>query len=240
MKGVLCMYKDLVKRKEGLDFENYQGEKGNNSSKTLLKIIIFLTVLQFIRIVSKKIVFLFLDFNKFNNYIITIIIMILLSLFIVYKSKKENISLNIFSFMENKESKSYYTMVTIAILVLIITSPTHNKNLYKESLIFLMYSAVVIPIYEEIIFRSYIWENLKKDNKNEWKIYIITTILASLFQIGYIDTINMSMGNMVNIIFIKCILMLSCSFFIGSFKYEIKNSYSCMLIHSFITILLKK
>ena len=99
---------------------------------------------------------------------------------------------------------------------------------------------MIIPIYEEIIFRSYIWENLKKDNKNEWTIYIITTILASLFQIGYIDTINMSMGNMVNIIFIKCILMLSCSFFIGSFKYEIKNSYSCMLIHSFITILLKK
>ena len=142
--------------------------------------------------------------------------------------------------MKSSESKGYYIVVTICILMLSIISSDIINNPSIENIINLIYYSMIIPIYEEIIFRSYIWENLKKDNKNEWKIYIITTILASLFQIGYIDTINMSMGNMVNIIFIKCILMLSCSFFIGSFKYEIKNSYSCMFIHSFITILLKK
>lgn len=233
------MYKDLVKRKEGLDFENYQGEKGNNSSNTLLKIIIFLTVLQFIRIVSKKIVFLFLDFNKFNNYIITIIIMILISLFTVYKSKKENISLNIFSFMESKESKSYYTMVTIAILVLIITSPIYNKHLYKESIIFLIYSAVVIPIYEGIIFRSYIWSKLEKEYDNEWKAYLVSSILFSIWNIGYIDNIVIISGfdKIGWLLFTKCSIMFTYGIIIGYFKYKIKNSYSSMLIHSFINIL---
>ena len=38
------------------------------------------------------------------------------------------------------------------------------------------------------------------------------------------------------IIFIKCSLMLSYGIFIGFFRYKIKNSYSCILVHSFINI----
>ena len=207
---------------------------------TIIKIVLLLLTLQITRIVLKQIAFLFFYYSKFNEMVVSIITIFFLILFILYKSRKEKINLGVFSYMKSSESKGYYIVVTICILMLSIISSDIINNPSIENIINLIYYSMIIPIYEEIIFRSYIWENLKKDNKNEWKRYIITTILASLFQIGYIDTINMSMGNMVNIIFIKCILMLSCSFFIGSFKYEIKNSYSCMLIHSFITILLKK
>ena len=102
----------------------------------------------------------------------------------------------------------------------------------------LIYTSVMIPVYEEIIFRSYIWNTFKKENMNEIKIYFLTTILFSIYHIGYIDIIIMNNGfnNMALIIFIKCSLMLSYGLFIGFFKYKIKNSYSCMLVHSFINI----
>ena len=140
--------------------------------------------------------------------------------------------------MKSKEAKIYYAMVTGCIVMLIFTSPYFSDNPSTLRLITLLYSAVMIPIYEEIIFRSYIWNVLKNDNIDELKIYFITTALFSLYYTGYIDTIIMN-GGFINItwtVFIKCSMMLSYGLFIGFFRYKIKNSYSCMLIHSFINI----
>ena len=212
----------------------------NNSetSYTMIKIIVLLVGLQASRIIFKQIAFLFFDNNKFNDILISMIIIFSLTLFLIYKAKKENISLDIFSYMKSKEAKIYYAMVTGCIVMLIFTSPYFSYNPSTLRLITLLYSAVMIPIYEEIIFRSYIWNVLKNDNIDELKIYFITTALFSLYYTGYIDTIIMN-GGFINItwtVFIKCSMMLSYGLFIGFFRYKIKNSYSCMLIHSFINI----
>ena len=212
----------------------------NNSetSYTMIKIIVLLVGLQASRIIFKQIAFLFFDNNKFNDILISMIIIFSLTLFLIYKAKKENISLDIFSYMKSKEAKIYYAMVTACIVMLIFTSPYFSDNPSTLRLITLLYSAVMIPIYEVIIFRSYIWNVLKNDNIDELKIYFITTALFSLYYTGYIDTIIMN-GGFINItwtVFIKCSMMLSYGLFIGFFRYKIKNSYSCMLIHSFINI----
>lgn len=212
----------------------------NNSetSYTMIKIIVLLVGLQASRIIFKQIAFLFFDNNKFNDILTSMIIIFSLTLFLIYKAKKENISLDIFSYMKSKEAKIYYAMVTGCIVMLIFTSPYFSDNPSTLRLITLLYSAVMIPIYEEIIFRSYIWNVLKNDNIDELKIYFITTALFSLYYTGYIDTIIMN-GGFINItwtVFIKCSMMLSYGLFIGFFRYKIKNSYSCMLIHSFINI----
>lgn len=208
------------------------------NSFTIIKIIVLLMGLQIIRILLKQGAFLFFSYNKINDVIISIIIIFILTLFIIYKSKKDRVTLDIFSYMKNKESKIYYLIVTGAILLLIFTSPFFLTNPSIETFLPLIYTSVMIPVYEEIIFRSYIWNTFKKENMNEIKIYFLTTILFSIYHIGYIDTIIMNNGfnNMALIIFIKFSSMLSYGIFIGFFKYKIKNSYSCMLIHSFINI----
>lgn len=218
---------------------NYNFElKNDNNSYTIIKIIILLIGLQLGRIVLKESIFLFLYYNKFNDIIISMIIVFLLTLFIIYKSKKENISLDIFSYMKNKESKIYYFIITGAIILLIFTSPFFTTDPSIENFLFLIYTTVMIPVYEEIIFRSYIWNVLKKEGKDEIKIYLLTTILFSLYHIGYIDTVIMTneFDNIVFAIVIKCVSMISYGLFIGFFRYKIKNSYSCMLVHSFINI----
>ncbi|WP_270301121.1 CPBP family intramembrane glutamic endopeptidase, partial [Terrisporobacter petrolearius] len=166
------------------------------------------------------------------------IVMFLLTLFVIYKSKKEKVSLDIFSYMKNKESKTYYVIVTGAVLLLIFTSPSFLTKTSIESIIPLLYTAIMTPIYEELLFRSYIWNVLKQDNEDEVKVYFLTTVLFSIYHIGYIDTIIMTSGfnQMALMILIKCSLMLSYGFFIGFFRYKIKNSYSCILVHSFINI----
>lgn len=213
-------------------------ELKNNNSYTMIKIIVLLSGLQISRIVLKHVAFLFMDYNKLNDVIISMIIMFFLALFIIFKAKKEDISLNIFSYMKSMESKIYYFFVTGSVAILIFTSPSFSTRPSIESILPLIYTAIIIPVYEEIIFRSYIWGVLEKENKEEIKTYFLTTILFSLYYIGYVDAVIMASGfNRIGlIIFIKCSLMLSYGIFIGFFRYKIKNAYSCILIHSFINI----
>ena len=216
---------------------NNSSELNNNeNSYTMIKIVALLIGLQVSRIALKQSAFLFLSYNKFNDVLISMIVMFLLTLFVIYKSKKEKVSLDIFSYMKNKET--YYVIVTGAVLLLIFTSPSFLTKTSIESIIPLLYTAIMTPIYEELLFRSYIWNVLKQDNEDEVKVYFLTTVLFSIYHIGYIDTIIMTSGfnQMALMILIKCSLMLSYGFFIGFFRYKIKNSYSCILVHSFINI----
>lgn len=218
---------------------NNSSELNNNeNSYTMIKIVALLIGLQISRIALKQSVFLFLSYSKFNDVLISMIVMFLLTLFVIYKSKKEKIYLDIFSYMKNKESKIYYFIVTGAVLGLIFTSPSFLTKTSIESILPLLYTAIMTPIYEELLFRSYIWNVLKQENEDEVRVYFLTTVLFSIYHIGYIDTIIMTSGfnHMTLMILIKCSLMLSYGFFIGFFRYRIKNSYSCILVHSFINI----
>lgn len=222
-------------------FNNNTELNNNENSYTMIKIIILLIGLQISRIILKQGAFLFLSYNKFNDIFISMSIMFFLTIFIIYKSKKENVSLNIFSYMQNKESKIYYLIVTSALVLLIFTSPYFSSKPSIETILPLLYTTVMTPIYEELIFRSYIWKVLEKENMDEVKVYFLTTILFSIYHIGYIDTIIMTSGfnHMALMLLIKCSLMLSYGLFIGFFRYKIKNSYSCILVHSFINIFLR-
>lgn len=210
----------------------------NENSYTMIKIIVLLIALQISGIVLREGMFIFLPYSELNDILISMITMFLLTLFIIYKCKKEKISLGVFSFTKNKESKIYYFLVSICILFLIFISPSFSMRPSLETLLPLIYTAIMIPIYEEFIFRSYIWGILENENINEMKIYFLTTILFALYNIGYIGSsiITNGFNHMAIIIFIKLLSILSYGLFIGFFRYKIKNTYFCILIHSFINI----
>lgn len=210
----------------------------NDNSYITIKIILLLIILQGGRIIGKQISFMFIPKNNLNEMLISMGIMIILTIYIIYKGKRENISLNIFSFMKTIESKIYYLLVTLALLLLIVTSPLLQREVSIYTLIPLVYGIIIIPIYEEVLFRSYIWGVLQKEQKSEFKVYLLTTVYFAVWQAGYIDTVIMRSGlnHMVFITFIKCSLMLSYGLFIGYFRYKIKNTYSSILIHSFINL----
>ncbi len=210
----------------------------NENFYTTIRIIILLIILQGIRIIGKQISFLFIPENSLNEILVSMGIMIILTIYIIHKERRENIQLNVFAFMETRESKIYYLLVTLALLLLIVTSPLLQREVSIYTLTPLVYGIIIIPIYEEVLFRSYIWGVLQKEHKSEFKVYLLTTAYFALWQAGYIDTIIMRQGfnHMIFITFIRCSLMLSYGLLIGFFRYKIKNTYSSMLIHGFINI----
>lgn len=84
------------------------------------------------------------------------------------------------------------------------------------------------------------WNELKNCFKNEFTIYIISTLLFALWHLGYADSIWFRMA--VNggsalfpvAIFWKAITGLCFGIVIGFVRYKLKNCYAAILVHSFM------
>lgn len=210
------------------------------TNTVLFKIIIMMFILQIIRIFIIKIAFLFIQKTSINNTILNFIIMSIYTIIIILITRKNNKSLSI---KENiKSKKIIYLIITFIVLFLIFSTQFFNNEFNKDFIITLIYSTIIIPIFEEILFRGYIWNDLKQYYKKEIIVYIIVTILFSIWHIGYFDSIllNMKINNMTgNILFImlmKVVTGLIFGIIIGLIRYKTKNTYSGILTHSILNI----
>lgn len=216
----------------------------NKSSKiySLLKIMIILFGIQVIRIIINQIVFQFVEKNVLNSDLVTLLEMLLFAVLIILICRKRNINLSIFPDAQRKGSKTRYTISTVIIVLLIIATPIFNGGLSLNIIIPLILSTIATPVFEELIFRGYVWNELKHYYKNELIVYIISTLIFAIWHLGYADSIWFRVTLMGNnsgfpfIIFMKVITGLCFGIVIGFVRYKLKNCYAAILMHSFMNI----
>lgn len=208
----------------------------------IIKILILLSFIQTVRICIIKFVFLFIEETIFNNTLINLIIMVVLTMLILLYSRKQKINIDITNNINTKRKKIVYYMITTIWLILIITTPVITQNYNICSIITLIYSVIITPIFEELLFRGFLWSRLMNNYKNEFVIYLIITILFGIWHLGYIDSIvlNMKINNMndniIFVMFMKIMTGLIYGIVIGFIRYKTKNTYSGILTHSVMNI----
>lgn len=214
----------------------------NSKIHSLLKIIAILLGIQVIRIIIKQIFFQFINKSALNNDLISLLEMILFVIFILLLCRKRNINLSIFPNNKSIGTKIKYSITTIVVLFLIISTPIFNGGLSSDVIIPLILSTITTPIFEELVFRGYVWNELKHYYRNESTIYIINTLLFAIWHLGYVDSIWLKMtlmGATTGIpfsMFMKVITGLCFGIVIGFVRYKLKNCYATMLVHSFMNI----
>ena len=120
--------------------------------------------------------------------------------------------------------------------MLFIASPSNYKG-GIESILLLVYSSIVTPVFEELIFRGYIWNELNQIFTSEWKTYIVTTIFFALWHLGYISSIAFRVDDdLLNVMIWKVITGLCFGIVLGAVRLKTKNCYSTMLLHGVMNI----
>ena len=120
--------------------------------------------------------------------------------------------------------------------MLFIASPSNYKG-GIESILLLVYSSIVTPVFEEFIFRGYIWNELNQIFTSEWKTYIVTTIFFALWHLGYISSIAFRVeNNLLNVMIWKVITGLCFGIVLGAVRLKTKNCYSTMLLHGVMNL----
>ena len=194
--------------------------------------ILVLLLLSLSLFVIKRIIFFFVARTDFSDYMASMVSMIILTSIILRLSRKAEINLSIFP---DKFTVSYIS-VSIISVVLFIASPSNYKG-GIESILLLVYSSIVTPVFEELIFRGYIWNELNQIFTSEWKTYIITTILFALWHLGYISSIAFRVeDDLLNVMIWKVITGLCFGIVLGAVRLKTKNCYSTMLLHGVMNL----
>ena len=192
-----------------------------------------LILLQTIRITLELSVFCFIERTKFTDTIVSALLMALFTFVGIIVAKKKDISLSIFP----QKNKLVYAAATIIILILIILTPIiTEKTLFAITT--LVSSTIITPIFEELIFRGYVWNKLEEKFDKKFTVYVVTTLLFAFWHIGYIDTIlfRVEISNVPFVMLMKVITGLCFGIVLGAVRYKTRNCWSTILLHSLMNI----
>lgn len=201
--------------------------------KEVIRMILILTILQVIRIALRKLLLLFIPVTNVSTILINTFIFIIYTYILIKYCNKFKIDLKI----TKVSNKKAYTVLSIIIALLIII----NIIINPKDIISIIYSVLVIPIFEELLFRGYVWNRLSKKISKEFVIYIIVTIMFTLWHIGYVDSLilssklnNIEFNSMV--IVYKMIIGLIFGSLTGYVRYKTKNTYGSIVVHSIMNM----
>ncbi|WP_455539905.1 CPBP family intramembrane glutamic endopeptidase [Terrisporobacter sp.] len=212
----------------------------------ILDCIILLIIVQVSRVIIKYVFLSQLNFTLDNINIVNIIsimlvgiimTMILRSSDLFNSAGKRLIKLN------NKHNNKNIRLILGAITsVAICITPYFDGGYLPSNLIILTLALIVEPVFEEVIFREYLWNYVESFQKDERKVLIIVTILSALFKVGYWDMISQSLSVVgsslftVDIVMYRVFIGLIVSFILGLLKIKYKDTYLCIFVHSLINI----
>lgn len=217
-----------------------------NYKEYIIDVILILFVVQLARIITKYILLKQLNFNLLNLIITTAISFALLSILLILILKNNEIfnptNLKIVNMFNNKNKQIRILFGIIVILTFMITQYFEDTyNIYNFGRLILL--IIIIPIFEELLFREYLWNYLSNHIKNVMVVFISITMLYTFYQIGYIDIISQYIsitnksGYTIDIVTSSMIKAFVLGSILGVVKIRLKDTYICMLLHALFSIL---
>ena len=122
---------------------------------TIRRIIVLLVFLQLLLFGIKQCLFIFFKRTDYFDRMASMFAMIVITVLFIIFTRKQNVSLSIFP----DKFGIFYILVTIVVAVLFMTTPSNFTGGF-QAIILLVYSSIVTPIFEELIFRGYVWNKL--------------------------------------------------------------------------------
>lgn len=152
------------------------------------------------------------------------------------------------AFEENKnniliEKCKLILFVVVLSLAIIVTYCTKGYVLFNVTMMTL--SVLIVPIFEELFFREYIWNYLSNFIKSKGKIICITSILSGIYNIGYIDVIRNyvilynNLSYTFEVIISKIMIGTVFGIVLGLVKYRFRDVGFCILLRSLFAIFIR-
>lgn len=199
---------------------------------SVIKIIILLCGLSLSLFLTRRCILLFVNRTDFSDHMASMIAMMILAFAGLIFCRKQNIKLSVFP----AKFSTLYVVATLVGAVLFILTPSNYTD-GIHGILLLLFSSIVTPVFEELIFRGYVWNKLNEILNKEWKTFFITTCLFALWHIGYIDSIAFRVdAGLLNAMMWKVITGLIFGIILGLVRMKSKNCYSTILVHGIMNI----
>ena len=195
----------------------------------LLEALVVMIVLQAVLQLAEGVLVPLVPDDSFWPRMVTAGLMLLLAAVIYIYARVRKTPLSVFP----KPFGKRYIIYTCVALALLISSPSNFTGGY-QAILLAIYGSVVTPVYEELLFRGYLWNRLNTVISKEWLTYLWSVLLFALWHLGYMVSPILS-GNWTTVAW-KLAAGLGYGAVLGLVRMKTKNCYSVMLLHGVLNI----
>jgi membrane protease YdiL (CAAX protease family) len=141
-----------------------------------------------------------------------------------------------------KPAKIVYCVGGLAVLLLVISSYFVMVEIKYFALATNIYFGLTTPIFEEVIFRGYCWNKLRKNNFSNRATLIMTSVIFGIFHLGYYYQIEYATRfhpdapPMANIMLTKVLFGTLLGFMMGLLRWKSKKVFGPIIIHAIFNI----
>lgn len=191
-----------------------------------------LALIHFLLFAVEQGFFCFVRRTKYSDSMVSMAAMILVGILLISIARRRKEKLSI---LPQTFGKAYVMATSVAVVILLITPSNFVGGI--EAISLLIYASIVTPVFEEILFRGYVWNQLEKILKNELSVYITTTVLFGVWHLGYISSISFRVQtDLANVMVWKVITGLAFGVVLGALRLNTKNCYSTILLHGVMNV----
>ena len=212
----------------------------------ILDAVLLLVIVQISRILLKSVLLSQLKYTYESVNIVNIISIMIVGVSLTYilkGSRQFNPEGQKFIELDNKYNNRNIRIILggMALAGLVFSFYMEKGYLLTTSTILIL-SLIVVPMFEEVVFRELLWNYISNYEKDERKILIIISVLSALFKLGYWDIISQNLSVIgssfytVDIVFAKIGIGLVAGLVLGIAKIKFKDISVCIFIHSIINV----
>ena len=121
-----------------------------------------------------------------------------------------------------------YILFTGLFLLLLLLSPA-NFTQWLPAVGITLYGSVVTPLYEELIFRGYLWNRLSAIERSPRRLILYTALLFAVWHVGYMVN-ALAEGNWVAVVS-KVLVGFCYGLLLGWVRTKAGNCYASCLLH---------
>ena len=214
----------------------------------ILDVIILLVITQIFRVVIKYVFLSQLNLTLENiniaNIISIMLVGISLSMFLRGSDLFNPAGQRLIKLNNRYTNKNIRIILGIVTLISLILNICLDGGFIKSNLIIMTLFMIAQPIFEEVIFREYLWNYIGCFLKDEKRILVIISILSAMFQIGYWDIVSQNISVVgssfytVDVVLSRVLFNFILAFILGIVKIKYKDTNLCIFVHSLANIFL--
>lgn len=222
--------------------------------KCIIDSILLMLIVQLLRMILNYVLLSQFEFTLENFNIINLISFTLVGLSLILFLKDNSLYNKVGNrkiteaFEENKNSifiEKCKLILFVVVLSLAIIATYCTKGYVFFNVTMMTLSVFIVPIFEELFFREYIWNYLSNFIKSKIKIICIISILSGIYNIGYIDIIRNYIALYNNssytfeVIISKIIIGTVFGIVLGLVRYRFRDVRLCILLRSLFAIFIR-
>ncbi|BDZ70674.1 CPBP family intramembrane glutamic endopeptidase [Methanobacterium petrolearium] len=203
----------------------------NNFLKLVLKIVVVLAIIHVSRVAIFEFLFvtvkpgasLFLILRGLDFIIVGIILLL------YFKPSLDDLGLRWNNI--RLKNKIIYIMGFSLLTILILSQFVFEWEFYI--LIYLLSYAIITPVFEELVFRGYIWSKIRASEgmiNQDGLTFLTVTLLFSVWQLGYADVL-IRYSNLGLIMALKMMAGLVLGLFVGYLRLKTGKTYASIIFH---------